>query len=140
MKKSITFTYRPPLTTDDCFRTAIANMLQINPKKVPHFYKIHGENGYIKESIKWLNKHGKSMVYVPIGALLHGYGMDSNNNNIYPQGFCIAIFYGDEVGHVELLYNGKLQIGDSQLNKIYKSIEGYFIIYDLIPWGKNKKI
>lgn len=54
------FMHNPPEEIGDCHRTAIACMLDLEPEQVPHFGKIHWENGdawYAAEAA-FLREHG----------------------------------------------------------------------------------
>ena len=112
----------------DCWRVALCNYLQLPPKDIPHFVKLYGDN-FIMETIKWLNKRGKSMVYIPFENFLET-GL-KYNVNLAPQGKCIVYVTADDEGelaHACFVNNGiLLEVASCE----YKTILGYFVIYDL---------
>ena len=71
------FKIREQLNNDDCWRTAIANILQLPVKSVPHFLKLYDKT-YILETRKWLEKRGKGLVYIPLSCFLGGLGWADN--------------------------------------------------------------
>ena len=128
--KSKTLKIYKQLNLNDCWRTAIANILQVEPIRVPHFVKKHKMN-YIKKTREWLNvKHDKSITFIPIMEFLET-GKYKYNNNVFPQGKSIMMVFTDNKcidTHVFLCFDGELiENFDGQ----YTNILGYFIIHDL---------
>lgn len=116
--------------SDDCWRTALANFLQVSPKKIPHFIKKF-DTTWIQETRKWLKKkHKKSIIYVPADIVeFHDWNGKSSS---YPMGRCIVIVgfnNNDRATHALLINNGKL-LQKHPIQK-YDKVLGYFFIYDL---------
>ena len=132
MSKKSKFKLFESIEKDDCFRMAIANILQIDPKKIPNFSIEHG-NQFMHYAREWLNKMGKTITFCDIKSFLQCWDVKYNNGFIFPQGMCIVAFNG----HVELMHDG--QIISSNGNNNNDSILGYFIIHDLCIFN-NKKL
>ena len=131
-KKQPKFIYRTTNVKDDCFRVAIANILQIEPRKVPNFVAKYNDN-YCLEAKKWLNKYNKTMTFVPFSAFLETAACKYNGGNIFPDGYCIVILKKNPDNlHVEVAFNGKILSNPPDITPEYDAIMGYFIDYDLI--------
>lgn len=128
------FKIQKHLTKDDCWRMAIANILQVKAKTVPHFLKEYGKN-YIIETRKWLNKRGKSMIFVPISSFIGDDGWSDNGAQLYPDGCAIVWLSGvGKDDHVDVVIDGKLhRYNIDHTYPSFDAIKGYYIIYDLYP-------
>jgi len=116
-------------TKDDCWRIALCNFLKISPKKVPHFVKRYDEQ-FVEETKKWLNKRGKSIIYLPFSSFLES-GNLYVSNSLCPQGRCIAILEKEtdlDNNHACFMENGKLL---ETPGRNYDKLIGFFIIYNL---------
>lgn len=51
----------------DCFRTCIANMLDMHPEHVPHFFAACVSDPW-KYVTDWMKQHGRQMIFVPFHA------------------------------------------------------------------------
>jgi hypothetical protein len=113
---------------DDCWRTSLANYLQVDVKTVPHFVKEYPTD-WAKVTRDWLKKnHKKSFVYVPNDTLETG----AYNKISYPEGKAIinvGFNLEPEASHAILIKDGRL----FQKHNIakYDKVLGYFIIYDI---------
>lgn len=59
--------HNPPHVIGDCWRTCIACLLDMHPRRVPHFLKDwDGEKCY-KRTVAWLQKRGILMFHIPLG-------------------------------------------------------------------------
>lgn len=99
------FQHNPPETYGDCFRTALASLLNMNRDDVPHFFG--SEDGDWIDVDKWLSAHGFAHFTIPFAGSLQDvlYTMKTQNPDIYylisggsPRGFnhqCIAV--NDEI-------------------------------------------
>ena len=112
---------------DNCWQIALCNLMNLPPRKVPHFVKKYNTD-FVEETRKWLNKKGKTITYVPLSSFLDT--GTKYNHNLFPQGKCIACVNtnGKDTGHAVLMMNGQLHEKD---NKKYDSIDGYFIVHNL---------
>ncbi len=111
--------------TNDCWRIALCNLLHLSPAKVPHFVKKYKDD-FIKETRKWLNERGKSLVYVPLCDFLES-GI-KYNPPFFPEGRCLALMDSDDVSHACLMIDGELF---EKGGRDYSDIFGYFLVYDL---------
>lgn len=121
------------LTARDCWRTAIANYLQIVPDKVPHFVKLYRYK-FVDKTREWLNKmYSKTLTFVEFNHFLET-GINKYNNNLFPQGKSIMVVSGNNKNdkqvetHAILCIDGKLV---EKFDGQYENILGYFIIHDL---------
>lgn len=133
-KKQPKFIYRTTNVEDDCFRVAIANILQVEPRKVPNFLAKYGDD-YCLQAKKWLNKYNKTITYVPLTAFLETAACKYNGGAIFPDGYSIILLGRDDrkQAHVEVAYDGKIISRPTQATPDYDEIIGYFLVYDLIP-------
>jgi len=117
-------------TNDDCWRISLCNLLQLPPKKVPHFVKRYGDN-FVKETRKWLNRRNKALVYVAFNEFLDSHM--NYNHSMFPQGKCIAVLkprkHKQVKGHHACFMCNGILLETS--GNTYKTIIGYFIVYNL---------
>ena len=114
---------------DDCWRIALCNYLHISPKKIPHFVKKY-DTDFVEKTRKWLNKRGKTLVYIQADKFLEATKV-CYNPPMFPQGKCIAVLKrhkNDEATHACLMVNGRLY---EKPGSDYRKVYGYFIIYDI---------
>lgn len=124
-----------------CWRDAIACILEVHPKKVPHFVKEYGDN-YMDVTRLWLRENfKKGLVYIPSREFMETNKI-RNNGPIGPEGYSIGLLNMVSAGsnHVVICYNGGViwDNGDDRHSE-YDALGGYFVIYDLDP-PKAKQI
>lgn len=121
---------------NQCWRYALCDLLGYEPKRVPDFVGKY-KDVFVEETRKWLNRRGKSIVFVPFREFL-----DSSkiryNRNMFPDGRCIACLTpNNHTGkHASLLVDGKFIEYDGSNN--YLDVVGYFIVYDLKQYAKKE--
>lgn len=122
-------------TEDSCWNDCLACMLEISPKRVPHFVKLY-KNAYMDKTRDWLKDNfGKGIVYIPARAFMETSRL-RQNQPVGPTGYSIAhlSMVDERARHVAIAYHGGLLFdnGDSREEE-YGTILGYFVIYDLEP-------
>ena len=127
MKKYITN------TVDTCWRDCLGRILEIDPKRVPNFLKLYGNN-YVSKTYEWLNmKHRKGMVYIPTKNFMETCE-PKFNISVGPMGYSIGYLTmaGSTLAHVVICKDGAIiwDNGDERHDE-YDVLVGYFIIYDL---------
>lgn len=120
-------------TKDTCWKDSLACLLEIEPKRVPDFVKLYG-NEYMNKSREWLKeKWGKGLVYIPASAFMET-GKLRQNGPIGPEGYSIAYMsmVAKDAAHALVCFNGGVfwDNGDDR-SKEYDHIDGYYVIYDL---------
>ena len=71
----------------DCYRACIASILDLPLDDVPNFYE--DERGQTQAAIEWLSSRGLWLWIVPNNDSVMS-GRLSNDDNVMPEGFCIA--------------------------------------------------
>lgn len=116
-----------------CWKFALACMLGVKPKYVPHFVTDKSVD-YMQDTRVWLaKKHKKGLVYIPINQFMETFGIRQNPTG-GPDGYSIMSLSTDDAdtNHVVIAYDGKLfhDPCESDLNTFRVPL-GYFVLYDL---------
>lgn len=113
-----------------CWKYALACMLGVNPKKVPHlaFGDMYGKTR------KWLKeKHKKGIAYIPINQFMENAKLKYNPHG-GPDGYSIMMVETttDNLNHVVIAKDGKFCFdpGDIEKESITHPV-GFFVLYDL---------
>jgi len=112
----------------DCWRVALANYLQISPKKIPDFVN-EFPTDWVKATRDWLmKKYKKTILYITAEVMeTHDY-----NKLSAPPGKCIVQIKDNldkDTTHAVFMFRGLL-LQRHAIEK-YDKVLGYFIIYDL---------
>jgi hypothetical protein len=120
-------------TVDTCWRDCLGCILEIDPRRVPNFLKLYG-NDYVLKTYEWLRrKHRKGMVYIPTKNFMETCE-PKFNVSVGPKGYSIGYLtmIDSSTAHVVICYDGAVvwDNGDER-HEEYDILAGYFIIYDL---------
>lgn len=122
-----------PQVGNQCWRYALAHLLQVKPARVPDFSK-NNDPDFVIKTRKWLNKYNKTILYVPSDEFYEKNEKIKYNPPEFPEGDCLAcaeaIVDGKVEYHACLLRDGyQLEHPDSEIE--ITNVLGYFVIYDL---------
>jgi hypothetical protein len=122
-----------PQVGTQCWRYALAHLLRLEPKQVPNFVK-NDRPDFVIKTRKWLNKFGKTILFVDVNEFCEENLAIRYNTKHYPQGDCIACVETTVNGktdyHAFLLRDGH-QLEHPKSKSKVKDVIGYFIVYDL---------
>jgi hypothetical protein len=118
-----------------CWRDAIGCMLEVNPKKIPHFVKECGDK-YMDATRLWLRENfKKGLVFIPSREFME-VGKMRNNGPLGPEGYSIGVLemVSASTDHVVICFNGGVVWDNGEdRHSEYSVLTGYFVIYDLEP-------
>ena len=124
-----------------CWKDAIGCILEVHPKKIPHFVKEYGDK-YMDVTRLWLRENfKKGLVFIPSREFMET-GKMRNNGPIGPEGYSIGVLDMVSVStdHVVICFNGGIVWDNGEdRHAEYNALGGYFVLYDLEP-PKAKQI
>ena len=135
MGKGMTF-YKVPRhhkKAGQCWRYALACILNMSPKKVPNFVRNNSKDDDDRTR-KWLKTHNKSMVYLPINLFME-VGINRANPLGGPDGYSIMIITTTDPkeDHAVIAKDGKFcyDPNTASISEDFQHPIGFYLIHDV---------